>query len=216
MSFIVYALKGQVHVFAGRVKIVSHSTCRTRAILKYFAPCLLTSSKHMITGHYKPASEKSVKWLFVGGDYNMLSWHTQFGAGQPLVILTHQIAAITQLKNDRCPLKRLKGLFALHCSSTGESTYYDLSGSFWPRVVSVWSILGGGYRISLCWRVVSTLGQSRESKEVESAGSLDALNTETRWESSDILFRYLHVSPCGSIEPSLYKTLNVQNILCEM
>ena len=31
--FIVYAFKGQVHVFAGRVKIVSHSSCRTSAIL---------------------------------------------------------------------------------------------------------------------------------------------------------------------------------------
>ena len=34
--FIVYAFKGQIHVFAGRVKIVSHSSCRTSAILKYF------------------------------------------------------------------------------------------------------------------------------------------------------------------------------------
>ena len=36
--FIAYALKGQVHVFAGRVKIVSHSSYRTSAILKYFCP----------------------------------------------------------------------------------------------------------------------------------------------------------------------------------
>ena len=34
MFFIVYAFKGQVHVFAGRVKIVSHSYCRTSALLK--------------------------------------------------------------------------------------------------------------------------------------------------------------------------------------
>ena len=34
--FIGYAFKGQVHVFAGRVKIVSHSSCRKSAILKYF------------------------------------------------------------------------------------------------------------------------------------------------------------------------------------
>ena len=33
-----YALKGQVHVFAGRVKVVSHSSCRTSAILKFFVP----------------------------------------------------------------------------------------------------------------------------------------------------------------------------------
>ena len=38
MFFITYAFKGQVHVFAGRVKIVSHSSCRTSTILKYFCP----------------------------------------------------------------------------------------------------------------------------------------------------------------------------------
>ena len=38
MFFIAYAFKGQVHVFAGRVKIVSHSSCRTSAIFKYFFP----------------------------------------------------------------------------------------------------------------------------------------------------------------------------------
>ena len=41
--FIAYAFKGQVHVFAGRVKIASHSSCRTSLILKYFCP--LNSSK---------------------------------------------------------------------------------------------------------------------------------------------------------------------------
>ena len=40
MLFIAYAFKGQVPVFAGRVKIVSLSSCRTSAILKYFVPCL--------------------------------------------------------------------------------------------------------------------------------------------------------------------------------
>ena len=35
MFFIAYAFKGQVHVFAGRVKIISHSSCRTSTILKY-------------------------------------------------------------------------------------------------------------------------------------------------------------------------------------
>ena len=34
-------LKGQVPVFAGQVKIVSHSSCRTSAILKYFCPLCL-------------------------------------------------------------------------------------------------------------------------------------------------------------------------------
>ena len=38
--FIAYTFKGQVHVFAGRVKIVSHSSCRSSALLKYFCPLL--------------------------------------------------------------------------------------------------------------------------------------------------------------------------------
>ena len=38
MFFIAYAFKGQVHVFAGQVKIVSHLSFRTSAILKYFCP----------------------------------------------------------------------------------------------------------------------------------------------------------------------------------
>ena len=40
MFFIAYAFKGQVHVFVGQAKIVSHSSCRTSAILKYFCPLL--------------------------------------------------------------------------------------------------------------------------------------------------------------------------------
>ena len=36
MFVIAYAFKGQVHVFAGRVKIVTHSDCRTSAILNFF------------------------------------------------------------------------------------------------------------------------------------------------------------------------------------
>ena len=38
MFFIAYAFKGHVHAFAGRVKVVSHSSCRTSAIFKYFCP----------------------------------------------------------------------------------------------------------------------------------------------------------------------------------
>ena len=40
MFFIACIFKGPVHdiVFAGRVKIVSHSSCRTSTILKYFCP----------------------------------------------------------------------------------------------------------------------------------------------------------------------------------
>ena len=43
MFTIAYAFKGQVHVFAGQVKIVSHPSCRTSPILKYFVPCLYSS-----------------------------------------------------------------------------------------------------------------------------------------------------------------------------
>ena len=39
MLFIAYTFKGQVHVFARRVKILSHSSCRTSAILDIFVPC---------------------------------------------------------------------------------------------------------------------------------------------------------------------------------
>ena len=38
MFFIAYTFKGQVHVFAGRVKNVSRLSCRTSAIMKYFCP----------------------------------------------------------------------------------------------------------------------------------------------------------------------------------
>ena len=38
LCFIGYAFIGQVHVFAGRVKIVGHSSCKTSAIFKYFCP----------------------------------------------------------------------------------------------------------------------------------------------------------------------------------
>ena len=38
MFFIAYAFNGHVHTFAGRVKVVSHSSCRTSAILEYFCP----------------------------------------------------------------------------------------------------------------------------------------------------------------------------------
>ena len=38
MFFIAYAFKGQAHVFAGRVKIVSYSSTRTSIILQSFVP----------------------------------------------------------------------------------------------------------------------------------------------------------------------------------
>ena len=59
MFFITYAFKGQVHVVAGPVKIVSHSSCRTSAILKYFCPLSLSFSNKMLvlrTGIHKTAS----------------------------------------------------------------------------------------------------------------------------------------------------------------
>ena len=37
-SLLYTPFKGQIHVFVGQVKIVSHSTCRTRAILKFLSP----------------------------------------------------------------------------------------------------------------------------------------------------------------------------------
>ena len=52
MFFIAYAFKGQVHVFAGRVKIVSHMSCRTSAILEYFCPLspmlIFSVNKHLL------------------------------------------------------------------------------------------------------------------------------------------------------------------------
>ena len=40
MFFIAYTFKGHVHAFAGRVKVVGHSSCRTSAIFKYFCPLI--------------------------------------------------------------------------------------------------------------------------------------------------------------------------------
>ena len=52
MFFIAYTFKGQVHVFAGQVKIVSHSSCRTSAILKYFCPLVVDfSTLHTEASH---------------------------------------------------------------------------------------------------------------------------------------------------------------------
>ena len=41
MFFIAYTFKGQVYVFVGWVKIVSHLSCRTSTILKYFCPLII-------------------------------------------------------------------------------------------------------------------------------------------------------------------------------
>ena len=44
MFFIAYAFKGQGHVFPGQVKIVSHLSSRTSAVLKYFCPLVYISN----------------------------------------------------------------------------------------------------------------------------------------------------------------------------
>ena len=49
MFFFAYAFKGQVHVFAGRVKIVCHPSCRASAILKYFCPLPIAQSVVSLT-----------------------------------------------------------------------------------------------------------------------------------------------------------------------
>ena len=54
MFFIAYAFKGQVHVFAGRVKIVSHLSCRTSAILNYFCPLRVNT---LFFQNYRSAEE---------------------------------------------------------------------------------------------------------------------------------------------------------------
>ena len=48
MFHIAYTFKGQVHVFAGQVKIVSHSSCRTSAILNYFCPLWYIDSDYFM------------------------------------------------------------------------------------------------------------------------------------------------------------------------
>ena len=49
MFHIASTFKGQKHVFAGRAKIISHSSCRTSAILKYI--CHLLSIFCMLFCH---------------------------------------------------------------------------------------------------------------------------------------------------------------------
>ena len=42
MFFIAFTFKGHEHVFALQVKVVSHSSCRTSPIFKYFCPLVFT------------------------------------------------------------------------------------------------------------------------------------------------------------------------------
>ena len=60
MFFIAYTFKGQVHVFAGQVKIVSHSSCRTSAILKYFCPLYSTVTVFTLNNQYDLGSKGAV------------------------------------------------------------------------------------------------------------------------------------------------------------
>ena len=69
MFLIAYTFKGQVHKFAGRVKIVSHSSCRTSAIFKYFCPVRLVVSSiqrincvYLISARGCPHVSKSINF----------------------------------------------------------------------------------------------------------------------------------------------------------
>ena len=69
MFFIAYTSKGQVHVFAGRVKIVSHSSCRTSTILKYF--CHLPDHTYLLF----LTVELSVFCLIHIGEFKVQNFH---------------------------------------------------------------------------------------------------------------------------------------------
>ena len=65
MFFIVNTFKGHVHVFAGRVKVVSHLSCRTSTIFKFFCPlCGIYSSAHL-TRFYQGSKHYEVMNLFL-------------------------------------------------------------------------------------------------------------------------------------------------------
>ena len=63
MFFIAYAIKGQVRVFAGRVKIVSHSSCRTSTILNYFCPLLLSEYILQKIVKFQGFLPKDLQWV---------------------------------------------------------------------------------------------------------------------------------------------------------
>ena len=70
MFFIAYAFKGHVHVFAGWVKVVSHSSCRTSAIFKYFCPlltlCPLVLSADKLRKQFRPRPDPTKCWAWSG------------------------------------------------------------------------------------------------------------------------------------------------------
>ena len=61
MFFIVYAFKGQVHVFVGQVKIVGHSSCRTSAILEYFCPLVVSNNTCVVTYDCRSSSRRAYR-----------------------------------------------------------------------------------------------------------------------------------------------------------
>ena len=75
MFFIAYAFKGQMHVFAGRVKIVGHSSCRTSAILKYF--CTLQRQEMNITCFCTQLNVNSIfeKSVVLRNEFNFCKVH---------------------------------------------------------------------------------------------------------------------------------------------
>ena len=64
MFFIAYTFNGQVHVFAGQVKIVSHLSCRTSAILKYFCPLTIFHSFQVLLVAMERALEPE-KFMYI-------------------------------------------------------------------------------------------------------------------------------------------------------
>ena len=75
MFFIAYTFKGQLHVLAGRVKIVSNWSCRTSAILKYICPLIdlpklvcyvFTCTSHLSMFHFFTCVALAKAGLVVG------------------------------------------------------------------------------------------------------------------------------------------------------
>ena len=95
VRFISNAFKGQVHVFAGQMKIVSHLSCMTSAILKYFCPLvfpfflwvmshenlLLLCAKHKVAN--QSALTQSEYHPSIGDSFQDYSWILDFEADFP-------------------------------------------------------------------------------------------------------------------------------------
>ena len=71
LFFIAITFKGQVHVFTGQMNIVSHLSCRTNAILKYFVPWCFKSTLRTITMEGLALTYICIAWnsyvFFFGG-----------------------------------------------------------------------------------------------------------------------------------------------------